>query len=152
SFTHLLAVDESHHLAQIEGLSDRQVHSNEWRFRRKDGSVFVGELSRHQLPDGRIQGVIRDISERKLAQDKLRASEKFSRTVLENSPDCVKVLDCDGRLQFMNTNGLCLMEIDDFAQVRHRCWWDLWVEDARALVQDAVNKARHGETVQFQAL
>src|SRR5262245_57541561 len=52
----------------------------------------------------------------------------------------------------MNTNGMCMMEIDDFAQVQHRCWWDLWAEDAQALVRDAVKKARRGETVQFQAL
>lgn len=46
-----------------------------WRFRRADASTFIGELVGMPLPDGRLQGVVRDVTERMLADDALRALE-----------------------------------------------------------------------------
>jgi hypothetical protein len=37
--------------------------------------------------------------------------------VLDQSVDCVKLIGLDGGLRWINSNGLCAMEIDDFAQV-----------------------------------
>ena len=54
---------------QFERLASRQIIRNEWRLRRKDGSIFVGELVARQLPDGRLQGILRDITERKRAEE-----------------------------------------------------------------------------------
>lgn len=48
--------------------------------------------------------------------------------VLDRSPDCVKLLDLDGRLVWMNANGMCAMEIDDFQTVAGRPWPTLWPE------------------------
>ena len=98
SFTDLLAPEEHHRLpAQIQRLSDGQVHSNEWRFRRKDGSVFVGELSGRQLPDGRMQGVVRDITERKQAEEALRRSEERFRSLVSVVADVPWATDADGQ-------------------------------------------------------
>lgn len=47
----------------IEGYADGKVSRSTWRFRRKDGSVFTGELVGGRLPDGRFQSMVRDISE-----------------------------------------------------------------------------------------
>ncbi len=46
------------------------------------------------------------------AEAALRDSEAFLRSVLDASTDCLKVMDAEGHLDFMNANGLCLMEID----------------------------------------
>ena len=54
-----------------------------------------------------------NITDRKKAETELKNSEQFNRSIFENSPDCVKVLELDGTLHSMNANGLCLMEIDD---------------------------------------
>jgi PAS domain S-box-containing protein len=54
---------------QFERLASKQIIRNEWRLRRKDGSIFVGELVARQLPDGRLQGILRDITERKRAEE-----------------------------------------------------------------------------------
>ena len=59
-----------------------------------------------------------NITDRKLGELKLKNSEEFNRSIFENSPDCVKVLELDGTLHSMNANGLCLMEIDDFSTVK----------------------------------
>ncbi len=98
-----------------------------------------------------VLGTNLDVTERKLAEDELRASEEFSRTVLEGSPDCVKILDGEGLLKYMNSNGMCLMEIDDFAPFKNKFWWDLWAEETQPVVKESLRKALKGETAQFQA-
>ena len=52
---------------------------SEWRLRRKDGTYVPVELNAKILADGRWQAFVRDITERKRAEDALRASEaKYS--------------------------------------------------------------------------
>lgn len=62
--------------AQLPGAigryADGAVVTSEWRFRRKDGSTFIGEVVGRQLPDGRLQGVLRDITERKRIEQQLK--------------------------------------------------------------------------------
>ncbi len=48
---------------------------SEWRFKRKDGSLFAGEISGRQLADGSVQTILRDISDRKRAEQALRERE-----------------------------------------------------------------------------
>jgi PAS domain S-box-containing protein len=70
---------------------------------------------------------------------------------LDQSVDCVKLLDADGRLQYMNPNGICAMEIDDFAHVAGKRWTDLWPADMEGAILAAYEKARTGETARFSA-
>jgi len=48
---------------------------SEWRLRRKDGTYVPVELNAKILADGRWQAFVREISDRKRAEDALRASE-----------------------------------------------------------------------------
>ena len=43
----------------------------------------------------------------------LQQSESFNRSILDNSGDCIQVLEPDGRIVLVNRPGLALMEIDD---------------------------------------
>ena len=81
----------------------------------------------------------------------LRASEGYVRSVLDNSPDCIKVLDLGGRLEEMNRPGRCVMEIDDFTPLVGCEWPDLWPEVGRAEVRRAVELARGGAVARFEA-
>jgi diguanylate cyclase (GGDEF)-like protein/PAS domain S-box-containing protein len=65
---------------------------------RKDGREFPLELSlaTWQTPNGRFfSGIIRDISERKKAEDKIKA-------LLETAPDPIVEIDADGRVVLAN--------------------------------------------------
>ena len=62
---------------------------DERAFRRKDGSVVPIEVSARALEDGTIQGIVRDITERKRAEDALRRSEERFRTVARATNDTV---------------------------------------------------------------
>ncbi len=73
------------------------VTTSEWTFRRKDGSFFTGEVCGRRLPDGRLQGIVRDITERKKVQDALRQSEERFRVALKDSPITVFTQDRDLR-------------------------------------------------------
>lgn len=70
---------------------------SEWMFRRKDGSCFPGEVSGKQLPDGRLQGILRDLTERRQAEQDMRRSEERFRVALKDSPITVFNQDCDLR-------------------------------------------------------
>jgi PAS domain S-box-containing protein len=63
----------------------------------------------------------------------------------------VKVLDAHGHLLFMNRNGLCVMEIDDFDEVRGKPWPTLWPDESRQLVRDAMESASRGGLGHFIA-
>jgi len=53
-------------------LTAGQAVRSEWSFRRKDGTLFAGEVSATILPDGRLLGIFRDSTERRQAEDESR--------------------------------------------------------------------------------
>ena len=67
--------------ADLAALRRRKVYRNERRLRRKDGSIFLAEVSVKKLSDGRIQGILRDITQRKQAEEALRQSEERFRSL-----------------------------------------------------------------------
>jgi PAS domain S-box-containing protein len=50
--------------------------------------------------------------------DSLRESETRLNTIIENEPECIKIVDAEGRLTFMNPAGLKMIEADDLSQVK----------------------------------
>lgn len=71
--------------------------------------------------------------------------------VFEQSPDCIKMLSPSGHLFFMNHNGVVAMEMDSFAEHAGIPWWDVWPEESRAQVIDAVKEAQAGRSSRFTA-
>lgn len=53
----------------LEEVGGRPDYLEEWRFRRKDDSVFVAEVLAATLPDGSPIGLVRDVTERKRAEE-----------------------------------------------------------------------------------
>src|SRR5262249_46861494 len=60
------------------------------------------------------------------AMEALRASEEFKDRLLACSRDCIKVLDLEGRLVYMNEGGRQSLEICDLAPVLNNFWIDFW--------------------------
>jgi PAS domain S-box-containing protein len=128
----------------------------EYRLRLADGAwhwLRMRAAPRHNS-NGHIlrwYGMAEDVHDRRVAQDALRESEAFARSMLDSSPDCMKVIDLDGRLQFISGPGLRAMEIDDFAPLRGQPWERLWPADSAARAQEAVRQARTGNIARFTA-
>lgn len=89
------------------------------------------------------------------AVDFLRASGlPLSSVVLalfDQSDDCIKVLDIEGNLKFMNCNGRQSMEVDDFGTIAGCSWDAMWPTDSQAAVNDAVAQAKLGQSSRFEA-
>ncbi|MGR8929721.1 MAG: bacteriohemerythrin [Gammaproteobacteria bacterium] len=70
--------------------------------------------------NGKVIGVLaaaRDITERKRIEARLIESESRLRTIIENEPECIKIVDAKGILRQINPAGLKMLEADDLEQV-----------------------------------
>lgn len=92
-----------------------------------------------------------DITGQVKARKEAEEKEVFNRTILESSPDCVKIINPEGRLVSMTNKGMCLMEVDDFCLIENQYWWSLWPEASRPQVRQSVVQALAGQSSQFQA-
>lgn len=78
-------------------------------------------------------------------------SSEMLAAVLDQSIDCIKLIDLKGRVSFMNRNGRCAMEIDDFSLVAGTEWSAFWPGESADLIRDAVARARNGENLKLEA-
>src|SRR4051794_28562221 len=69
----------------------------------------------------------------------------FLTSLVENSPDCIKVLDAEGTLLSINVNGCGLLEIDDPSVVLNQSWLSLWPEREQPKVKAALKQAAAGK-------
>lgn len=65
---------------------------------RKDGSSIWVEISARQLPDGNLQGIVRDVTQRKRVEDKLRQLS----SAVEHSPSAIMITDVNGCIEYVN--------------------------------------------------
>ncbi len=85
------------------------------------GRTFSASVEPMRDADGRICGVVGvafDVTDRHRAEDALRESEARLRTIIESEPECVKLLDHQGRLLDMNPAGLAMIQAESIERVR----------------------------------
>ena len=69
---------------------------------------------------------------------------------VESSRDCMKILDLDGRLIYINRAGLERLGVEDARDLLHRPLVDLWQEREREALGDAIARAKTGAIGRFQ--
>jgi PAS domain S-box-containing protein len=80
----VVAPEEVEHIdPALDLIRGRAPHHREWQFRRKDHSQFPAEVIGAMMPDGNVLGMIRDVSERKIADASLREAERGQRLAFE---------------------------------------------------------------------
>lgn len=80
----------------------------------------------------------------------LLQNDDLLRGVLAGCGDCIKILDLDGRLQFMSEGGKRVMEVDDFTALKDCPWPDFWEGAGNSDAKSAVAAAVRGETARFR--
>jgi len=78
-------------------------------FKKKSGDIFPAEVSASLFEVGEesvIQGIVRDITEKKRAEEKLRESEELYRTLVLTSPEAVTLTDLEGNITYVSKQTL----------------------------------------------
>lgn len=91
-----------------------------------------------------MQGREEEIKRLKLLELMLKRSEEFAKGVAECSVDCIKVLDLEGRVNYMSPAGMRALEIESLSEVEGRRWADFWSAEDRPRAEGAVTTAREG--------
>ena len=80
----------------------------------------------------------------------LAGNDDVLRGVLAGCGDCIKILDLEGRLQFMSEGGKRVMEVEDFGKLKGCPWPDFWAGDGNADALRAVETAKAGGIGRFK--
>ena len=90
-----------------------------------------------------------ELADYKQKEIKLQRNVEFVRRIMDSSQDCIKVLDLEGRLLYMNDGGQDIMEIDDFTTVENALWLGFWLGCNRSAAEQAFATAKAGNTGRF---
>ena len=83
---------------------------------------------------------------RRSLSEAVRIDQGMLRYVLDQSRDCIKILGPAGEINYVNSEGRCALEINDISTVLGKRWPDLWPEDARPIIAEAVREAQGGQS------
>jgi two-component system, cell cycle sensor histidine kinase and response regulator CckA len=121
----------------ITGRSDRF----ETQHRRKNGRTIEIEASITHQDSGQLVCFMRDITERKRSEQKLRESEERFRQVVEGSPDGI-FIQVDTLFRYLNPAALQLFGFDQAEEVLGQSMFDRIDPRFHALVRDRVRLIR----------
>ncbi len=151
----LLDTKTEESMAKIQAKLVAQGHwEGEVTHRCKDGRILsvATQWVVHHDNQKKVRAILEvntDITDRKEAEQALRQSEDFNRTVLDSSPDCIKVLDPEGRVIYVNPTGNRLLESGD-SEMRSKSYWPgLWAGEGREQAEKAYRAALLGKTGHF---
>ena len=94
----------------------------------------------------RMTGSHSDITQRKEAEEKLARSENLLRTIVESEPECVKLLDRQGKLLQMNPAGLAIIEADSLAEMVNQSVYPLVDTEHRQAFTDLTQAVFQGKS------
>jgi PAS domain S-box-containing protein len=80
----------------------------------------------------------------------LRESETHLRTIIENEPECIKIVDAQGYLVQMNPAGLVMIEADSLEQVAGQSVFNLIVPESREAFAEMHKRVLAGEATQME--
>lgn len=71
------------------------------------------------------------------------------RAILDQSVDCIKLINLQGELEYVNPNGLKALGVDNYDDLIGRKWVDMWPDGSRARVAQALDRAVRGQQDRF---
>ncbi len=93
--------------AMLEEIMLGHVVINESLMRQKNGNIINVEISAKLLPDGRFQGIVRDITARKKTEEETRMSEHKYRLLFNQNPMPMSMISLPQR-NFLDVNNAAI--------------------------------------------
>lgn len=118
----LIFYDETAKPLALDKLIEGETVTVERKLIRKDGSILHAEIVAKMLPDKRFQGLVRDISERKHAEDILKQSEERFRAFFSSDVIGTFYGDIFGNVFSANDEFLRILDLtkEDFEREKVR--------------------------------
>ena len=125
----------------------------ECAFARKDGSEAYLDILSVPVVDDKgslvaFEGILRDVTERKWAEEQLRRSEEFSSTLLANAPNPILVINPDSSVRYVNP---ALEELTGFTFAEligsgspYPWWTEETLEETGRDLADAITRGAQG--------
>lgn len=88
--------------------------------------------------------VFNDITEKKKLENKIKENEMLLQSIIQTSPECIKLLGINGELQEMNRAGLAMIEADNLQQVKGKSVIDIIKEPYRKAFNDLLKNIFNG--------
>ncbi|HEX2114706.1 MAG TPA: PAS domain-containing protein, partial [Alphaproteobacteria bacterium] len=129
---------------------DQEVVIEQPNGKRVYASVNIDPLKDES---GRIVGAVNcfvDITARKQAEKKAQEVQTLLQSIVETTPECIKIVARDGTLLHMNPAGLRMVECGDAAKAVGSSTFDLIAPEDRATWREHHERVCHGERLTWR--
>jgi PAS domain S-box-containing protein len=136
---------------------DPRLRRYEVQMLKKDGSLVWMDVSADFAMDNDrptcVQGVARDITERKLAEQALRESEELYRGIVENSFDMIMLTDSDGTITYLSPSATTVIghQPEELIGTKRSIVHPDDVDNVMAQLEDALNGGR-GSGLEYRVI
>ena len=135
--------------------TSRRRFQHEMRLEEERASLENEVHERLQIQEQLEQQAVlleEEAAERQKVVETLERTETFLKTIIDTEPECIKLLDTDCRLLYMNRAGLNMVDADNFEDVKGQCVLPLISEAYRYSFQEYNRSVFLGEskTLEFE--
>lgn len=128
--------------------------TNQTRLTRKDGVVIWIETVVKFIYNERrewvaVEGISRDVTERKLLEKQLEESELSYKQLFENSPDAIFIHE-SGKFIFANPSGLHILGIVDLKEIENETFFNFLLPEYHDGVKERMARVSKGEVADFE--
>ena len=137
-------------------LSNAEKMITTFRINAKDGRVVWLEETGQAVRDATgnifsISGILRDVTEKKLAEEALRDNERKLHAIFDHHYQLTGLIDTRGRLLAANRTALRFAGAEEAEVIGHYFWDGPWWDSSqRSELRNAVEQAVRGEFVRFE--
>ncbi len=127
------------------------IIKTEREIQNKNGERIFVEMNSRAMPDGTYQSFIRDITEKKKAEEKLIENENRYRTLFDLSPSGITLLDLNGNIIEIN-NAACISNGYSKEEIIGKNIRLVVKEENISLVDQHLSQLLNGETLEHEVL
>jgi PAS domain S-box-containing protein len=136
-------------LNAIARITEGMGRAGDWIHRKKDGTLIEVEIVSHTMEFGgrRAEMVLaNDVTEQRRAEQSLRDREQRLNAIIQNEPECIKLINADGSLLQMNPAGLAMIEADSLQSVLGKSVFPIIAPEHRQAFEEMTQQVFRGES------